>query len=112
MPLSLVSRETGTAHALNAVYEAERVVHTGAEPEIIDTVSERQGTEDRAVSKVQGGHLEQLFRIGGAVALRARRHTRRAGSPAARYSHLHLLQAAVGDAAVRREGRTRVLQSC
>jgi hypothetical protein len=30
-------RETGTAHALNAVYEAERVVHTGAEPEIVDT---------------------------------------------------------------------------
>jgi hypothetical protein len=32
-------RETGTVHALNAVYEAERVVHTGAEPEIIDTPS-------------------------------------------------------------------------
>src|SRR5947199_9565911 len=32
-------RETGTVHALNAVYEAERVVHTGAEPEIIDTSS-------------------------------------------------------------------------
>jgi hypothetical protein len=32
-------RETGTAHALNAIYEAERVVHTGAEPEIIDTPS-------------------------------------------------------------------------
>jgi len=32
-------RETGTAHALNAVYEAERVVHTAAEPEIIDTPS-------------------------------------------------------------------------
>ncbi len=33
-------RETGSAHALNAVYEAERVVHTGAEPEIINTPSE------------------------------------------------------------------------
>lgn len=32
-------RETGTAHALNAVFEAERVVHTGAEPEIVDTPS-------------------------------------------------------------------------
>ena len=32
-------RETGTAHALNAVYEAERVVHTADEPEIIDTPS-------------------------------------------------------------------------
>lgn len=32
-------RETGAAHALNAVYEAERVVHTAAEPEIVDTPS-------------------------------------------------------------------------
>lgn len=32
-------RETGTAHALNALYEADRVVHTAAEPEIIDTPS-------------------------------------------------------------------------
>ena len=32
-------RETGTVHALNAVYGAERVVHIGAEPEIIDTPS-------------------------------------------------------------------------
>ncbi len=32
-------RETGSAHALNAVYEADRVVHTANEPEIIDTPS-------------------------------------------------------------------------
>ena len=32
-------RETGTVHALNAVYEADRVVHTAAEPEIFDTPS-------------------------------------------------------------------------
>ena len=32
-------RETGSVHALNAVYEAERVVHTAAEPEVIDTPS-------------------------------------------------------------------------
>ena len=32
-------RETGTVHALNAVYEADRVVHTAAEPEIIETAS-------------------------------------------------------------------------
>jgi hypothetical protein len=32
-------RETGTAHALNAVYEADRVAHLAAEPEIIDTPS-------------------------------------------------------------------------
>ncbi|MBP2428088.1 hypothetical protein ACVII1_009098 [Bradyrhizobium elkanii] len=32
-------RETGTAHALNAMYEAERVEHIAAEPEIVDTPS-------------------------------------------------------------------------
>jgi hypothetical protein len=32
-------RETGTAHALNALYEADRVVHTAAEPEIVITPS-------------------------------------------------------------------------
>ena len=32
-------RETGTAHALNAIYEADRVVHTGGEPELVLTPS-------------------------------------------------------------------------
>lgn len=32
-------RETGTAFALNALIEADRVVHLGAEPEIVDTPS-------------------------------------------------------------------------
>ena len=32
-------RETGTAHAWNALYEADRVVHLKAEPEIVDTPS-------------------------------------------------------------------------
>lgn len=32
-------RETGTVHALNAVYEAERVIHIAAEPEVVDTPS-------------------------------------------------------------------------
>jgi hypothetical protein len=32
-------RETGTAHALNALYEADRVVHAAGEPEIINTPS-------------------------------------------------------------------------
>jgi hypothetical protein len=36
---SWCQRETGTAHALNAVYEAERVVHIAAEPEIVQTPS-------------------------------------------------------------------------
>jgi hypothetical protein len=32
-------RETGTAHAWNALYEADRVEHLKAEPEIVDTPS-------------------------------------------------------------------------
>ena len=32
-------RETGTAHALNALFEADRVERLGAEPELIDTPS-------------------------------------------------------------------------
>jgi hypothetical protein len=32
-------RETGTAHALNALYEADRVVHMSGEPTIVDTPS-------------------------------------------------------------------------
>jgi len=31
--------ETGTAHALNALYEADRVVHTAGEPELVWTPS-------------------------------------------------------------------------
>jgi hypothetical protein len=33
-------RETGTAFALNAMYEADRVMHLGAEPEIVLTPSQ------------------------------------------------------------------------
>jgi hypothetical protein len=36
---SWCQRETGTVHALNAMYEAERVEHIAAEPEIIVTPS-------------------------------------------------------------------------
>src|SRR5262249_23548169 len=32
-------RETGTAHALNALYEADRVVHLAGEPELVLTPS-------------------------------------------------------------------------
>jgi len=32
-----VSARPGTAHALNALYEADRVVHTAGEPEIMRT---------------------------------------------------------------------------
>ena len=34
-----VSARPGTAHALNALYEADQVVHTAGEPEIVRTPS-------------------------------------------------------------------------
>ena len=36
---SWCQRETGSVHGLNALYEAERVEHVAAEPEIVDTPS-------------------------------------------------------------------------
>jgi hypothetical protein len=67
-------RETGTAHALNAVYEADRVTHLKAEPELIDTPS-ASGKGQRiarcAVCKVavwsnypQGGPAVRFVRVG------------------------------------------------
>nr|WP_276540242.1 GFA family protein [Bradyrhizobium elkanii] len=71
-------RETGTAHALNAMYEAERVEHIAAEPEIVGhTVGERQGAENRALPHLQGGGVEQLSGRGTGGALRPRRHAGR-----------------------------------
>ena len=32
-------RETGTAHALNALFEADHVVHTAGQPELVQTPS-------------------------------------------------------------------------
>ena len=39
LPLPLVSARDRAAHALNALYEADRVVHTAGEPEIVVTPS-------------------------------------------------------------------------
>src|SRR5262249_44705294 len=36
-------RETGSVHALNALYEADRVVHIAGEPEIVATPSASGG---------------------------------------------------------------------
>ena len=36
-------RETGTAHALNALYEADRVIHIAGEPAMVDTPSASGG---------------------------------------------------------------------
>jgi Glutathione-dependent formaldehyde-activating enzyme len=66
-------RETGTAHALNALYEADRVVHTAGEPEIgPDALGERQGPENRSLPDLPGRSLEQLPASGSRHAVRSR----------------------------------------
>src|SRR5262245_64973191 len=62
-------RETSSTHALNAVYEAERVVHTGTEPEIVDTPSaRRQGAAKCKVAiwsnYCQSGAMSRFVRVG------------------------------------------------
>ena len=54
-------RETGTAHALNAVYEAERVDPSqGRARADRYALSQRQGPAHRALSGLQGRGVEQL----------------------------------------------------
>src|SRR5215469_7483029 len=68
-------RETGTAHALNALYEADRVVHTAGEPEIILTPSASgKGQKDRPLPDLPGGGLEQLPASRLRHTVRPRRH--------------------------------------
>ena len=67
-------RETGSAHALNAIWEAERVVHTAAEPEIVDTPSQSGKGQKIArcpLCKVavwsnypQSGQISRFVRVG------------------------------------------------
>ena len=52
-------RETGTAHALNAVYEADRVIHIAAEPEIVVTPSASGKGQRVAVDVYQRFHALQ-----------------------------------------------------
>jgi hypothetical protein len=93
---SWCQRETGTVHALNALYEADRVEHIAGEPELIVTPS----------ASVQGRGLEQLSasRTGGA--LRACRNDGRSIALPARHPHLYGVEVALGRAALgRQDGR-------
>jgi len=68
-------RETGTVHALNALYEADRVVHTAAEPEIIVTPSASgKGPKDRSMPDVPDRGLEQLRASRSRHSVRPRRY--------------------------------------
>ncbi len=96
-------RETGTVHALNALYEADRVVHTAGEPEII-AIGKRKRPEHRALSCLQGRRLEQLPAGWTRRPLRAGRHVGSARSMPARHPHLHVVEADLGDAPDGRKG--------
>jgi Glutathione-dependent formaldehyde-activating enzyme len=67
--------ETGAAHALNALYEADRVVHTaGRAGDHRYAVGKRKRPEDCALPHLQGRHLEQLSAGWTRRPLRAGRH--------------------------------------
>ena len=105
-------RETGTAFALNAMIEADRVELTAGEVEVDrHPVGERQGPAHLALPAVQDRGVEQLCRRGRQGPLRARRHARRARCSAARHPHLHHVQAALGHAAAGIPAMRGILQA-
>ena len=57
-------RETGTAFALNALIEAERLVHLKSEPEVIDTPS--QSGRGQKIARCPACHLAVWSYYGGA----------------------------------------------
>ena len=103
-------RETGTVHALNALYEADRVVHTAGEPEIINTPSASGRGQNIARCPACGRRLEQLPAGWTFRPLRAGRHAGSARSMPTRHPHLHVVEADLGDAPDRRKGRAGILR--
>jgi len=90
-------RETGASFALNAMIEADRVILLKASRRC-DTPRTAKGTEDRPLPDLPYRRYGATTAAEGCRALRPRRDARRAGSPAARYPHLHLVEAALGRA--------------
>ena len=72
---SWCQRETGTAHALNALFEADRVVHLGQEPELMPWVVLPDGA--RAVPEVYD--RESVWSADSLARLRALRDKAKAG---------------------------------
>src|SRR3546814_4369988 len=75
-----------------------------------DAERQRQGPEDRPLSALPPGALEQLRRRRRALPLPAGGHARRSRSAAPRRPHLHRLQAAVVRAAPWSAGLRRILR--
>ena len=99
-------RETGASFALNALIEADRVILLKGAPEVVNTPSNSgKGQKISPLSDVPHRSLEQLRGRRRRYALRARRHSRRTRSPAARYSYLHFIEATLGRAS-RRHARS------
>ena len=104
-------RETGASFALNAMIEADRVeLLKGAVRGRRHAVKQRQGPEDHRAVRAAASRCGATTRSGRHGALRSRRHARSAGPAAARHSHLHCLQAALGGPAARRPCRRGVLR--
>ena len=104
-------RETGTAFALNAMIEADRVTLLAGESGIGRyAIRERPRADDRALPDLPHRGLEPLFRRRYRGQLRPRRHTRQSGLPATGHPHLHVVQAALGDPASRHACGPRVLR--
>jgi hypothetical protein len=90
-------RESGSAFALNAMIEAERVVLTKGEPEMVDTPSNSgKGQKIYRCPTCRIAVWSNYAGAGARGAVRSRRHARQSRSAAARHPHLHLEQAALG----------------
>ena len=104
-------RETGTAHALNALYEADRVVHTAGEPELVATPSASgKGQKIARCPTCRVAVWQQLPTGRARGPLRPRRHDGRPEPLSAGHPHLHVVEAVVGDAAARRPDGPRILR--
>ena len=105
-------RETGSAFALNAMIEAERVQLLGAEPEMIDTPSASgRGQKIARCPQCRISVWSHYAGAGSRVKFVRVGTLDQPGPLAARYSYLHRIQAALGRHSPGHAFRARVLRS-
>ena len=103
-------RETGTAHALNALYEADRVVHTAGEPEIILTPSASgKGQKIARCPTCRVAVWSNYAQAGPAIRFVRVGTMDNPDLCSAGHPHFHFLQATVGHAARRCQGSSGIL---